>query len=613
MLTHRKRKTYKDEAMQSAIKAVERKENGVCAAAVKFGVPRQTLTDKLKGKHSGVYGGSTALSEEDENVLVKYIKYMGSIGYPLNVQVIKAFAWSVGKRSANPQCFTECGPSDKWWRGFRKRHPSLTLRKPDKLNRRRTQTSKKSTVEGHFKLLKEWLEKEGLLNKPSHIFNVDETGIELDSDTGKVCVDRHSRKAYKEASGDREHITANICCSASGQVLPPMIIFKECFPSGHYSKDGPDEALYAKSPNGWMDRELFVEWFKKIFLRQTAHLRPAMLILDGHDSHLTLELIDLARENNVVLFCLPPHLTHLLQPLDVAVFKSLKVHFANTKNYVKIVTLGTPKKINVNRRNFTVIFREAFEKSMCMATIKNGFRRCGICPFDPDAIDWSKLRCDNDRNSTDLPSTSSNMDSSVSSTTSRDIESCIRKHPLVQNAIIPPRLVNTLILPHFEETKKVNIRCTNTGRVLTSDEHQSLVKEKMEVAKRTEAEKEERRVQRERKKAEREQKSKDKVEVVRKSKANVKIESPVLRISKRLAAVPRKDFSKVLSVNPISSDDDCEEVRYVCAMCPDEDPEGDSETVEWIGCDRCTNWYHVDCERPTSCDGRYICKKCRTK
>ena len=55
--------------------------------------------------------------------------------------------------------------------------------------------------------------------------------------------------------------------------------------------------------------------------------RPLILFVDGHKSHVTLEVIDLAREKNVILFCLPPHTTHALQPLDVAVFKSLKAYF----------------------------------------------------------------------------------------------------------------------------------------------------------------------------------------------------------------------------------------------------------------------------------------------
>ena len=45
--------------------------------------------------------------------------------------------------------------------------------------------------------------------------------------------------------------------------------------------------------------------------------------MDGHCSHISLELIQLAQENDIHLLCLPSHTSHLLQPLDVGVFKSL--------------------------------------------------------------------------------------------------------------------------------------------------------------------------------------------------------------------------------------------------------------------------------------------------
>ena len=44
--------------------------------------------------------------------------------------------------------------------------------------------------------------------------------------------------------------------------------------------------------------------------------------------HINIDVIDVCRENDVILFCLPPHTTHALQPLDVSVFKSLKDSFA---------------------------------------------------------------------------------------------------------------------------------------------------------------------------------------------------------------------------------------------------------------------------------------------
>ena len=43
---------------------------------------------------------------------------------------------------------------------------------------------------------------------------------------------------------------------------------------------------------------------------------------------INIDVIDLCRDNGISLFCLPPHTTHALQPLDVAVFKSLKDSFA---------------------------------------------------------------------------------------------------------------------------------------------------------------------------------------------------------------------------------------------------------------------------------------------
>ncbi|KAF2891146.1 hypothetical protein ILUMI_15027 [Ignelater luminosus] len=45
---------------------------------------------------------------------------------------------------------------------------------------------------------------------------------------------------------------------------------------------------------------------------------------DGHVTHISVELIKLAQENQVAIIKLPPHTTHVLQPLDVAVFKGLK-------------------------------------------------------------------------------------------------------------------------------------------------------------------------------------------------------------------------------------------------------------------------------------------------
>ena len=84
---------------------------------------------------------------------------------------------------------------------------------------------------------------------------------------------------------------------------------------------------------------------ENIFFKYVVPEHPVLLLTDGHTSHINLDVIDLCHENNPILSCLPPHITHALQPLDVVVFKSLKDCFAKSvkalsftkKNFVSVV------------------------------------------------------------------------------------------------------------------------------------------------------------------------------------------------------------------------------------------------------------------------------------
>ena len=66
----------------------------------------------------------------------------------------------------------------------------------------------------------------------------------------------------------------------------------------------------ATSPNGCTGDAIGVEWLGKSFIPQaTSHNKsgkPILLILDGHSSHETLQFINLANKNNILVLCLPP-------------------------------------------------------------------------------------------------------------------------------------------------------------------------------------------------------------------------------------------------------------------------------------------------------------------
>ena len=85
-----------------------------------------------------------------------------------------------------------------------------------------------------------------------------------------------------------------------------------------------------------------LDWFKKMFLPAVQHLSPqprVILFVYGHHSHMSLELIELAREKGVHLICFPPHMTHILQPLDVSVYHPLKQSWAAVLKRYKLESI----------------------------------------------------------------------------------------------------------------------------------------------------------------------------------------------------------------------------------------------------------------------------------
>ena len=111
---------------------------------------RKTLDDRVKGrvKHGTKPGPDTVLTEEEEAALMSYLVYMAQRGFPLTRTMTMAFAWAIAKRAGNAERFnSDLEPGKHWWSNFCKRHPRLTLRKSDKLDRSRAECLNPEVVE----------------------------------------------------------------------------------------------------------------------------------------------------------------------------------------------------------------------------------------------------------------------------------------------------------------------------------------------------------------------------------------------------------------------------------------------------------------------------------
>ena len=153
------------------------------------------------------------------------------------------------------------------------------------------------------------------MNKPAQIFNIDKTGVPLDSKacySTEICL-KGTKNAYSVTSSDKSQITV---VSAAGWCIPPMVIWDKKAIHPDMLAGEVHGTLNAFSNNGWIDQELFDLWFGNLFLKYAPSIRPLPLLMDGHTSHYCPQTIRQAARHKVVLLTLPPNTTHMSQPLD---------------------------------------------------------------------------------------------------------------------------------------------------------------------------------------------------------------------------------------------------------------------------------------------------------
>ena len=208
-----------------------------------------------------------------------------------------------------------------------KRHPHLVLRTVEKISYARFVATDSVLLNEYFDLLEDTLTNNGIIDSPSQIFNCDETGMPLDNAPNLVVGIRGQKHPRAITSGNKRQITVLACANAAGYVLPPLVIFARKQLKVELTTGEVPGTMYGLSGNGWMDGEIFSNWFTHHFLVHAPASRPLLLLLDGHSTHYNPSFIRQAAEEKVIVFCLPPNTTHLTQPLDKGAFGPLKTYW----------------------------------------------------------------------------------------------------------------------------------------------------------------------------------------------------------------------------------------------------------------------------------------------
>ncbi len=213
----------------------------------------------------------------------------------------------------------------------------------------------------------------------------------------------------------REARHTQLCLvSASGYILSPLMVYprKKSVPDNLKVGAIPD-TLFCNSDNGWINSGVYIEWLK-FFSRKIPPIRPVLLIQDGHGTHISIDVIEFARENGIHILCLPAHTTHILQPLDVGVFKSFKSNFS--KACTRYIASHPGRVITTDV--LASLVAEAWPCSFTLLNIMSGFRKCGMFPFNPSAVDDRQLAPSKAFQTTPIPSNVEPVSESIGETIS---------------------------------------------------------------------------------------------------------------------------------------------------------------------------------------------------
>ena len=141
----------------------------------------------------------------------------------------------------------------------------------------------------------------------------------------------------------RPHITVACCFNAIGAKLPLMILLNSIENIKFSQISSYPETLFATHPYGYMSNDLFLSWsahfcdfiaeYRK-FLPPNKATKQIILLLDSHTSKTSIEALKLLYRCNITAITFPSHCTHVMQPFDVVIAKSLKSKFSKAYNEI---------------------------------------------------------------------------------------------------------------------------------------------------------------------------------------------------------------------------------------------------------------------------------------
>ncbi|ERF69424.1 hypothetical protein EPUS_09427 [Endocarpon pusillum Z07020] len=301
---------------------------GVVAVARKYGVDRMRVVRRMKGvgpRRSRI-PPNRKLDEAQEAALLLYIHNLDDIGQSLRLDQLRSTANSILKQDYTGE---DSPPivSDHWTQRFLERYPGLCKMKQKPLELERKLAHDPRVFSNWFRRFHQLRTKYGVADED--IWTFDETGFRIGMGKSQWIVTfSTSKRAYLASETCRELVTSIEAVSAGGIVIQPMLILPAKTHLERHFSDLEDDVLLGVSESGYNNNELAYKYIHHLDAQTQKYQKSAhrILVCDEYKSHFTREILEYCEQQNIHIFALPPHTSHLLQPLDVVLFQPYK-HF----------------------------------------------------------------------------------------------------------------------------------------------------------------------------------------------------------------------------------------------------------------------------------------------
>lgn len=222
--------SYTPEDMARAVDDILNRNRSYQQVEDYYGIPKAVVFNRIKGRKTAINklgsGRSQTLSIDIEHDLENCIRARARMGIPCDKEDVKQVVAEYVRVSNLKTQFVNGIPGDDWYYSFMKRHPGLSVKKPELLQKCRKDARDPFVIYDFYNELVQLFGENTLENKPAFVFNCDESGFCHDPTKFKAIGEKGKALSRISGGSGRESTTVLACISADGSCLPPLIVFR---------------------------------------------------------------------------------------------------------------------------------------------------------------------------------------------------------------------------------------------------------------------------------------------------------------------------------------------------------------------------------------------------